>query len=319
MSPSGYTSPTRASVRSGLRRLRSDLSVIAVRPLTIILAVSTLLRVASAMYQGNIVTEMPGIYDQISYHGLAVRVLDGHGFTFAEGHWPATRAGEPTAHWSYLYTLYLTGVYALAGVEPILARLLQAVATGLLHPWLAWRVGRRVFGARVGLIAAGLTALYAYFFYYAGGLLTEAFYIVALLWTLDAALRIADAGRSASAGHARPVSRRLWFELGLAVGVTGLLRQVFLVWTPVLYLWLLWSLRRRNGLPSRHALAGLAGATLVVALMIAPWTARNYRAFGTFTPLNTNAGFALYWGNHPIHGTSFMYRCCRPTAPPIPI
>jgi hypothetical protein len=33
---------------------------------------------------------------------------------------------------------------------------------------------------------------------------------------------------------------------------------------------------------------------------------RNYRAFGSLTPLNTNAGFALFWGNHPIHGTSFM-------------
>src|SRR5690349_10046339 len=66
-----------------------------------ILLIATLLRLASAFYQGNTVTDLPGVYDQISYDGLARRVVDGYGFAFAEGHWPATRAGEPTAHWSY--------------------------------------------------------------------------------------------------------------------------------------------------------------------------------------------------------------------------
>jgi hypothetical protein len=54
------------------------------------------------------------------------------------------------------------------------------------------------------------------------------------------------------------------------------------------------------------AIQGLLISGLVVVALIAPWTLRNYRAFGTFVPLNTNAGFAFYWGNHPIHGTHFM-------------
>ena len=40
--------------------------------------------------------------------------------------------------------------------------------------------------------------------------------------------------------------------------------------------------------------------------MILPFAIRNYQAFDTFVLLNTNAGFAFFWGNHPIHGTSFM-------------
>jgi hypothetical protein len=51
---------------------------------------------------------------------------------------------------------------------------------------------------------------------------------------------------------------------------------------------------------------GLSAVVLILALMIAPWTFRNYRAFGTFVLLNTNAGFAFYWGNHPVHGTQFI-------------
>jgi hypothetical protein len=35
-------------------------------------------------------------------------------------------------------------------------------------------------------------------------------------------------------------------------------------------------------------------------------TIRNYRAFGTFVPLNTNSGFAFFWGNHPIYGAHFI-------------
>jgi hypothetical protein len=50
----------------------------------------------------------------------------------------------------------------------------------------------------------------------------------------------------------------------------------------------------------------LIGAACIILLMIVPWTARNYLAFHTFVPLNTNAGFAFFWGNHPIHGTSFI-------------
>jgi hypothetical protein len=40
--------------------------------------------------------------------------------------------------------------------------------------------------------------------------------------------------------------------------------------------------------------------------MIVPWTIRNYRAFDTIVPLNTNSGFAFFWGNHPRYGTQFI-------------
>jgi hypothetical protein len=282
-----------------------------------ILVVATLLRVASALYQGNTVTDLPGIYDQISYHGLAQRVVQGHGFSFATDWWPATRAGAPTAHWSYLYTLYLATVYALFGVHPLIPRLMQAIIAGILHCWLAWRIGRRIFGSTTGLIAAGLSAVYIYFFYYAGGLLTETFYIIGILWTLDVALRLAEnAGRIDAASDSPALRWWHWLELGLAIGVTVLLRQVFLLFVPFLYIWLWWNVSRRrqgssNGLRLMKmldwsALKGLIGAAFIVVSMIAPWTIRNYRAFGTFVPLNTNSGFAFFWGNHPIYGTHFV-------------
>ena len=89
-------------------------------------ALSVILRIGAALALGDSIAELPGIFDQVSYDALARQVLAGHGFSFAATWWPATRAGEPTAHWSFLYTLYLTGVYGIFGEHPLAARLIQA-------------------------------------------------------------------------------------------------------------------------------------------------------------------------------------------------
>lgn len=281
--------------------------------LAAIILVSVLLRLLSALYQGNDISTLPGIFDQVSYDGLARRVLQGYGFSFAEDHWPVTRGGEPTAHWSYLYTVYLIVVYKIFGFYPVVARILQAIITGILQTWFTWRIGRRLFGQRVGLIAAAISTIYIYFFYYAGGLVTEPFYIVGILWTFDAAFRIV--GWREEKGLVPHWWN--WLELGAALSVTILLRQLFLLFVPLLFLWIWWNYNdrpipaARTGLFDHQrlnipALKGLALAGIFIVLMILPWTIRNYRAFGTFVLLNTNAGFAFYWGNHPIHGTQFM-------------
>jgi hypothetical protein len=293
------------------------------RILVLIILVSLGLRIASALLQGESVRPLPGVFDQVSYDGLARRVIDGYGFSFADAHWPATRAGEPTAHWSYLYTLYLAIIYSIVGVHPVAARLLQAALVGVLHSWLIWRITRRLFGATVGLVAAGVSACYIYFFYYAGSLITEPFYITAILWTFDVTFRLAGYDEPEPARQERRVHWPLlatWCELGLALGVTLLLRQLFILFIPVLYLWLWWRIGlfprpesavakslKANG--ARRRLPGWLGfllATVIVGLLILPWTIRNYRAFGVWVPLNTNSGYAFYWGNHPIYGTHFI-------------
>lgn len=60
------------------------------RYLAIILILSVILRLAAAIYLGDTVEILPGTYDQVSYHNLALRVLDGHGFSFDREWWPVT-------------------------------------------------------------------------------------------------------------------------------------------------------------------------------------------------------------------------------------
>ncbi|MFN8062100.1 MAG: glycosyltransferase family 39 protein [Vicinamibacterales bacterium] len=263
-------------------------------------------RLVAVAYFGDRVSGDPGVADQISYHTLAQRLIGGHGFTFATGWWPATPAGQPTAHWSYLYVIALSAAYSVVGVSPLVVRLLQALAVGVLHPYLTWRVTRRVFGVEAAAASAVLAAIYAYFVYYAAALMTEALYFVAILWALDLALELGAPTSTSAAGVRR------WWMLGVAFAVAVLFRQVFLPCVPVVLAWLLWrrvqALRvAHEGWPVALARSAVRCAipVVVLAAAIAPWTARNYRAFDRFVPLNTNAGFAFFWGNHPVHGFHF--------------
>ncbi len=253
-----------------------------------IIFLACLLRIGAAVYMGDQVQVLPGIYDQISYDRLAQNLLAGHGFSFDQDWWPATRAGEPTAHWSYLMTLYLYVVYLLFGHHPLIARLIQALAAGILMPWLTFRLGRRMGNTLVGLIAAAISAVYIYFFYYSAALMTETFFFLAVLFTLNLSIDFAQ----------KPGWKTgLW--LGLALGCGVLLRQTLLLLVPFLLGWIIWV--RRGRLRYRYFLAVLG----VLAAMILPFTVRNYLAFKQFVLLNTNSGYVFFWSNHPIQGTNF--------------
>jgi hypothetical protein len=185
--------------------------------------------------------------------------------------------------------------------------LLQAIIVGIVMPWLLYRLSFRVFAAtargegmlrytpevakaqRIALIAAAIGAVYIYFFYYTASLITEGFYITGILWSFDTAVAITQAQKN---------STKQWVILGLAIGITSLLRQLFLLFMPFLLLWMWWAKRPR--------LTSFVLPVALVLLMILPWTIRNYLAFDHIVPLNTNSGFAFFWGNHPRYETHFI-------------
>jgi 4-amino-4-deoxy-L-arabinose transferase-like glycosyltransferase len=265
-------------------------------PLLSIIFVSVLLRVLVAFYMGNEVVELPGIFDQVSYHNLALRVLGGHGFTFGEMWWPITRAGEPTAHWSFPYTLYLVGIYAVFGAYPIVARILQAVIVGILHPYITYRIGEKVFGRIVGLIAAAVVSIYIYYIYYGAALMTEPFYITSILFSLFFAMQLAD-------NQDKKRDLKLGLALGISLGLTIILRQLFLLFVPFLFLWI-WIARFR--LNRKLPLLSTALSFSLILAFILPITFYNYQRFHRFVLVNTNSGYAFFWGNNPIYGTKFI-------------
>ncbi len=242
--------------------------------------------------------------DQRSYHALAERLVQGRGFSFATGWYPFTPAETPTAHWSFLYSLFLAGIYALFGPHVLAARLVQAVLAGVLLPYAVYRLTQRLFPDRshVAAWALALTAAYAYFILYAATLMTESLYIVCLLWSLVVALDMEAALR-----QGLPLPRRTPFELGLSLGLAALLRQAILPWVAVLFLYLLWRGAHGN-VPTfqRWRAVGplvLSGVVLLACLL--PFTVRNYLVYDTFLLLNSNTGYAMYSAQHPMHGDRF--------------
>ncbi len=272
------------------------------RILVVTLAASVIVRVIAAIYLGNSVEALPGTFDQVSYHNLASRVVAGYGFTFGEPWWPATAANAPTAHWSFLYSGYLILIYKVFGLNPMIARIIQAVLVGLLQPYLAYRLGRYIFNPVTGLAAAILTAFYTYFIYYSATLMTEPFYIISILASLLISMRMVKGKQDNEPGSAESFHREnLWMGvlLGLTLGIAVLMRQLFLLVVPFVFIWIWWASGKRIW---RSLL--ISGLTIVV--MVLPFTIFNYLRFDRFVLLNTNAGYALFWSNHPIYGTNFV-------------
>lgn len=258
-----------------------------------IFTISILARVLASLYLGNKVENMPGIADQVTYHTLAQRVLNGFGFTFDRPWWPATQPGEPTAHWSYLYTFYLTLIYKIFGVNPIIPRIFQSIVIGILQPLFLFKISKKVFPDVSGLFAASWIALYPYIIYYSAALMTESWFITIVLGIFVLAIQF-------SSGNS---SIRQFLLLGFLSGMAILLRQVFMLFIPFLFIWIL-LVQRKNGFMKQ--LIKLAISSIVIFFMILPFSIFNFQRFDKFVLLNTNAGFAFFWSNNPIYGTKFV-------------
>jgi hypothetical protein len=278
------------------------------RLLVSILLLGAALRVGMAFYLGNQVDPVPAAYDQVFYHDVALNLLAGRGFSFTNPPWPFIEPGAPTAYVPFLYQLFLAGVYKVAGVYPLVARIVQALMCSLL-PWLVYLLTRRIVSGSsaavpsrwqakagaISLTAAAITAFYAYFVFYSAALMTEGLYLLmvaaSLLLTYDLA------------GQSMPPSIRRWAAWGLATGVTIVMRQVFMPVSAVLFLWVAWRLRGRHA--PRVWLPRATVAVAVIAAVILPWTIRNYLVFDRFLLLNSQTGQVFWNANHPYLGTEF--------------
>jgi 4-amino-4-deoxy-L-arabinose transferase-like glycosyltransferase len=195
----------------------------------------------------------------------------------AHGHWFYTRLPYGILHagaWKApAYPAWLALWYALVGHHPIVVRLIQVPVGALTIP-LTWLLARRLFGARVALVAAFVVAVYPLAWQYDGLLYPEALatplYVLLLIVTLTGT----------------PTRRRA-IGFGLLVGVALLLRPT----TEFIFLGALvgWSLM----VGWRRGLGLTVVAVLAAVVVVAPWTIRNAIVLHGFVPISLQDA-ALY-------------------------
>jgi 4-amino-4-deoxy-L-arabinose transferase-like glycosyltransferase len=143
-------------------------------------------------------------------------------------------------------------------------------------------VAARLAGATAGLAAALIAACYPPLVWIAAYAYSEAIVWplgLVLIWLFDRAL--------SEQGSAPRLTMIL---CGVLSGVTILIRPSTLFFLLLATIWLLW---RRTAV---LALAFAAGAILIMA----PWSARNYRVYGRFVAVASEGGVTFWTGNHPL-------------------
>jgi 4-amino-4-deoxy-L-arabinose transferase-like glycosyltransferase len=154
-------------------------------------------------------------------------------------------------------------------------RLLGA-ALGTLAVLLIYLIAKRIWGRKVGLLAAGLAAVFPPFVLLSRELLSETLFIPLELGALLCVLNF----------------RRSGGELRWAVAAGALCGLAVLTRNTALALLLcippgVLVMRPKLGL---HSLRAPIVVLLAAAVVVAPWTARNAVQFGRFIPVTTNAG-----------------------------
>jgi len=250
--------------------------------LAVILLVGALLRgLYLAETARNLSFYLPGV--DAGYHDFWARGL-------VTGQWASNLYGDPEIQKMPFfrppgYPYFLALVYKLSGCSFLFARVIQMLI-GLLSAFVAFLLGRRWFGARMGLIFAGLMSVYWVFIYFEGELLEPVLLVIlSLLLIYELAL------------WTERITFRRALLAGIIMGVFALVRPNVLLFAPVALLWALWIVRRRRDVkPFKLAVIGVA---LGSVLVISPATIRNYIVARDFVPISTNSGINLYIGNNP--------------------
>jgi 4-amino-4-deoxy-L-arabinose transferase-like glycosyltransferase len=213
--------------------------------------------------------------DGLEFHILANQLAGGDGYVqpliVSPGH--VATADKPP-----LYPLLLA-LPSLAGWKTLVAHRVLSCLMGAVAVVAVGLLGRRVGGERVGLVAAGLAAVYPLLIAVDGSLRSESLYAPLIGFTLLAAYRLVDRpgfGRAA--------------VLGLCVGLAALTRSEALLLGGLLLVLVALRLPRPSGL--RYT----ATMSVVAVLVLVPWVARNWAEFGQ-PVLSTNSGSLAYGAN----------------------
>jgi 4-amino-4-deoxy-L-arabinose transferase-like glycosyltransferase len=219
--------------------------------------------------------------DEWEYLRVARDLVAGRGWVFYEQY-----------RWlrAPLYPLFLAGSLWLAGGDLRWAALPNIMlSTGSIGLWYLLSKGvvprNATRGHRVGVFAATISAVLLPFATFASLWMSETLWTALFLSALLVVLCWSHRPRLGLAALA-----------GLLFGLAALTRSVPLAAVPLLVIWMVASPR---GAALRPRVLGALVCVAVMAGTIAPWTIRNWRAYGGFIAVETGLSYNLWAFNEP--------------------
>ena len=211
------------------------------------------------------------LQDTPDYDELALNLLRGEGFvSHANWHGFAMYSWRPP-----FYSFFLAAVYSAWGYSHVAVQIIQA-SVGAATVVLLFFVVRR-FSAAASWPAALFAAVYGPLVAISSEIMSESFFT---FWSLAALWALGD-------------EKRRWNYMvagGVAIALAALTRPVGLLLLPAFALAEVY-LRRRAAAQSVFWVA------LAAALVIAPWTLRNFLVHDALVPISTHGGFIVARSN----------------------
>jgi len=248
-----------------------------VKTLLIILVITAiLLRMGLALFYWK---DQPLARDGREYIILARNLAQGKGFNYGDE--------EGFMGWEHhrrapLYPFFVAFFFFLFGENLILIRLLNCIIGGL-NVILFFLLGKRIFGEKVGLYAALISAFYPLFIWLSIRILSETLFMSLVLMALLLLYRAKE-------------SKKLTPSVlcGLTLGAASLCRPAILTFVPLAPVFFF--------IPKGKVREGMKKGLVLIALFLitlTPWIIRNYIAYGRFILITAEGGITFWTGNHP--------------------
>jgi 4-amino-4-deoxy-L-arabinose transferase-like glycosyltransferase len=252
--------------------------------IVVAVAAGLALRLAFGLLYWN---DKPLTHDEREYLALADGLAAGRGLTYdpALDTGTAQQFGRAPGYPVFLAALGAGQIDA--DRAPRTVQIAQAFV-GALTIWLIALVASRSAGPRAGAAAAIVAAIYPPLVFISAYVLSESLYCAIAIGAVLVLQRTVDALDSRNPERLRVLREAVLF--GVIAGLGALVRPAMLFFLPLALLWLL---KRRQGLAA-------AVAAVACAVVLAPWTIRNFRTYDRFVLIASEGGVTFWTGNHPL-------------------
>jgi hypothetical protein len=269
------------------------------RGLAIVLLIALAMRLGWGLTRPTGDATIDALPDQREYLTLASNLLHGQGLTFVDKRFN-----------DQVYAFRMPGyplLLAACGANARIARVMQALldtSTVLAVYLLSVLLSPEGRGPAIGLLAAWIVALNPYLVYFSGLLLSETLFTAMLVWSMVLMLQ-------RGGGQGRPWRAAFVWLAGCALLSLSILVRPSAIVLGVVVAIAATIVNHRRARSYQHETGAIrgaqnrwplpAGATmlLLAAIVLIPWTLRNFRVLGRWVLLDTNAGFTFYDGYNP--------------------